>query len=183
MYTLSGGSAQSPVTYIGYGGTGTFVQTGGTHSAGAMIMGESAGSIGTYMLNAGTLTASSVTGGAGSSVFDFNGGTLKPTASNSAFMTGLTTANVQTGGAIINPNGFAITIAQPLLHDTTLGRSRPRRRLEVGRRRDAHPLRLEHLYWRHQRLQRHPQCNRRSLENRLRFRDFRCGTRGRRPAQ
>jgi autotransporter-associated beta strand protein len=54
-------------------------------------------------------------------VFDFNGGTLKATASSSAFMTGLTTANVQTGGAIINPNGFAITIAQPLLHDTTSG--------------------------------------------------------------
>jgi autotransporter-associated beta strand protein len=36
-------------------------------------------------------------------------------------MTGLTTVNVQTGGAIINPNGFAITVPQALLHDTTSG--------------------------------------------------------------
>jgi autotransporter-associated beta strand protein len=36
-------------------------------------------------------------------------------------MTALTTANVQVGGAIINTNGFAITVAQPLHHDTTSG--------------------------------------------------------------
>ena len=121
VYTLSGGLTQSPITYIGYGGTGTFVQNGGSHTTGATVLGENAGSTGTYILKAGTLTASYVTGGAGTSVFDFDGGILKATGSNSGFMAGLTTANVQTGGALINPNGFAITISQALLHDTTSG--------------------------------------------------------------
>jgi autotransporter-associated beta strand protein len=36
-------------------------------------------------------------------------------------VSGLTVANVQTGAALINTNGFAVTIPQPLLHDTTVG--------------------------------------------------------------
>jgi autotransporter-associated beta strand protein len=67
------------------------------------------------------LTAASVTGGAGTGVFDFDGGTLQATGASTAYMSGLTTANVQSGGAIVNTNSFAVTIAQQLLHDTTSG--------------------------------------------------------------
>ena len=36
-------------------------------------------------------------------------------------MQGLTTASIKAGGAIIDTNGFNITIGQPLLHDASLG--------------------------------------------------------------
>jgi autotransporter-associated beta strand protein len=61
-----------------------------------------------------------VTAAAGTSVFNFNGGTLKPIQSQNddwdAFMRGLTRANVRDGGAIIDSNGFDIRINQDLLH-------------------------------------------------------------------
>lgn len=84
-------------------------------------------SVGTLTLNGGTLEvpgfAQASVGANQTSVINFNGGLLKATASNSSFVPTLTnlTAVVQAGGAIINDNGFAITIAQPLLHDSALG--------------------------------------------------------------
>jgi autotransporter-associated beta strand protein len=87
---------------------------------------------GIYTLNGGTLQAVNVSGGGGgggSSTFNFNGGTLQAGASDApndpnfptTFFGGLTTVNVQTGGAYINTNGYNVTIAQNLLHDTTSG--------------------------------------------------------------
>ena len=52
----------------------------------------------------------------GVSTFNFNGGTLKARASEAAFLTGLDTANVQSGGAIIDTDGFDITVGQNLLN-------------------------------------------------------------------
>ena len=75
-------------------------------------------------LDGGTLTTSRVFVGAGSpnSVFAFNGGTLKPSASPFAtsFFSGLTHAYVQAGGAIIDSSGLNLTIAQALEHDATV---------------------------------------------------------------
>ena len=71
-------------------------------------------------LNGGTLTALNVGRGAGSATFDFNGGTLRARASTTSFVQGLTTAVIQTGGAVIDTQSFNITIAQPLLHDPAL---------------------------------------------------------------
>lgn len=63
----------------------------------------------------GTLTAPRIaTGATGSSVFHFNGGTLKAAADQASFMSGLTTADVQSGGAILDTNSHNITIAQAL---------------------------------------------------------------------
>ncbi len=39
---------------------------------------------------------------------------LQANASSTSFMTGLTAANVQAGGAIVNTGGYNITIAQAL---------------------------------------------------------------------
>jgi autotransporter-associated beta strand protein len=150
-YSLSGGLVQSLYAFIGDTGTGNFIQTGGTNIVtdqmyigqatdgggvgsyiqsgganvvdGGLILGELLGAKGTYVLSGGILTTPSVAGSSGTGVFDFNGGVLQPSASSTAFMSSLTTANVQSGGAIINPNGFSITIPQPLLHDTTSGAS------------------------------------------------------------
>ncbi len=110
----------------------TVIQNGGTVTAGSVQINNGSSSnsadqgVGLYELNGGTLVTGSIggqNGGAayGTSTFDFNGGTLQASAANTGFMQGLTTANVQAGGAIINTNSFNDTISQALLHDATLG--------------------------------------------------------------
>ena len=62
--------------------------------------------------------------GAGkNATINFNGGTLKATAATTTFLGPLPglTANVSTGGAVIDDGGNAITIAAPLLHSAALG--------------------------------------------------------------
>lgn len=81
---------------------------------------------GTLNLDGGTLTTARIYEGTGTalgtvSTFNFNGGTLKAvtnTTTGASFMAGLDNAFVKGGGAIIDTNGAAITIAQPLLTDT-----------------------------------------------------------------
>lgn len=76
-------------------------------------------------LNGGNLNVGQVfiqgTTGTATNTFNFNGGTLKATIENTTFMTGLTAANVQAGGAKIDSNNFDITIGQALIHDAALG--------------------------------------------------------------
>jgi len=87
---------------------------------------------GTVDLDGGTVTVykvymgnASYTGGASyNATFNFNGGTLKALANNNTdFMTGLTGggAIVKAGGAVINSNGFSVTIGQALLDGGTGG--------------------------------------------------------------
>jgi len=78
----------------------------------------------TFNLNGGTLTTPKIYTGLGTGAngtFNFNGGTLKANATTSIFMTGLATANVRAGGAIIDTQANTINIAQALLHDAVLG--------------------------------------------------------------
>ena len=72
--------------------------------------------VGTVNLNGGTLTAANVVQANGTGTFNFNGGTLMPSGNNTAFMTGLSAANVMQNGANINSNGNNITIGQSLQH-------------------------------------------------------------------
>jgi len=52
----------------------------------------------------------------GTTLFNFNGGTLKATVANANFFpNAISAANVFSGGATIDDNGTAITIAEPLL--------------------------------------------------------------------
>ena len=100
-----------------------------------------AAATGTVNLNGGSLTVGSITrsgtlAAAGAAIFNFNGGTLIPAATtNSTFWNNSndTVATVKAGGAIIDNNGFDITIAQPLLHDAPLGRHARRRLVEKER--------------------------------------------------
>jgi len=63
-------------TYVGDAGTGTIVQSGGTHTVGgSLVVGGAAGSSGMYRLIGGNLvTGRTVIGAAGSGTFDQTGG-------------------------------------------------------------------------------------------------------------
>ncbi len=124
----SNGTLQVNGTFYmgGYGegpGTGTYTQVGGTvTSTGGMNFGGGGPNAGIYNLSGGSLTVTDLRKqGSGAATFNFNGGVLTPSASTTTFMQGLTAANVQLGGAVLDTAGFAITIGQPLLHDGALG--------------------------------------------------------------
>jgi autotransporter-associated beta strand protein len=84
-----------------------------------------AAAVSSLRLNGGTLTAGGFTKAKTSytNMICFNGGTLKAGASSASFLPvfSVSTNIVQSGGAIIDDGGYAITIAAPLLHDPSLG--------------------------------------------------------------
>ncbi|NBW96298.1 MAG: PEP-CTERM sorting domain-containing protein [Planctomycetia bacterium] len=110
-------------------GTGTLTVSGngvvetGTGSGGGLWFNVVGGvaqtsGAGTLNLDGGTLRTRRVLSSgsvAATSTFNFNGGTLLALTSTSAFMQGLTAANVKAGGAVIDTNGNDVTIAQSLL--------------------------------------------------------------------
>jgi autotransporter-associated beta strand protein len=148
--TIGGGTAgaDSPVVSV-EGGTFTHASTGsplnvGNNNSGTLTITNngtvamnanvsqplqlgsvtSGGKTGTLNLDGGTLTVNRVSKVAGNTaIFNFNGGKLRPNNPTNAanFMTGLDTANVRNGGAVLDNNGFAVTIAQPLLHSAIGG--------------------------------------------------------------
>jgi fibronectin-binding autotransporter adhesin len=104
-------------------GTGTLTVsgTGAVTTTTSLRIGSAATASGTVHLNGGSITTPNVKTVGGTSTFNFNGGTLKPSASSTTFMTGLTTANVRNNGAVIDTNTFDITIGQTLIHSTIGG--------------------------------------------------------------
>ena len=104
------------------GATGTYNLTGGVVNAatvsGQLRLGANAGATGTVNLDGGTLQAPIVAKGGGTGTFNFNGGVLRAGATGATFFGGLTNAYVKAGGAIIDSNGFDITVSQALLADT-----------------------------------------------------------------
>ena len=73
----------------------------------------------TVNLDGGRLTVDQVIRDTGTASFSFNGGTLAARGNNSSFMTGLSRAEVRSGGAVIDTGTFAITIGQSLLSSTS----------------------------------------------------------------
>ncbi|MEO7100542.1 MAG: autotransporter-associated beta strand repeat-containing protein [Luteolibacter sp.] len=142
VFTLNSGSLnlQNNAT-ISYGnggnhtGTSTITQNNGTvtfySDAGSSVGGTGSlnlgngGSTGTYNynLNGGTLTVPQInkSGASATGNFNFNGGTLKAAGTTTTFLQGLTAAKVQANGAIINSNGFDVTVAQALVADSANG--------------------------------------------------------------
>ena len=92
--------------------TGT---TTGLFQVGSSNASAAAGDSGTINLNGGTLlTNRAITGGTvGTSTFNFNGGVFKA-AGSTATLSGFTTAQVQSGGAVFDTNGFSMTLGQAL---------------------------------------------------------------------
>ncbi len=84
----------------------------------------------TFHLNGGTLNISQVittqNTATATAVFNFNGGVLKATTATANFVDlggALQRANVRNGGALIDSNGFNITIPEPLRHSDVGGDS------------------------------------------------------------
>jgi autotransporter-associated beta strand protein len=79
------------------------------------------GKISTVTLSGGTLaTGSLASNDTGcTSTINFNGGLLQATGPSNSFLTGLTNAYVQSGGAFINDGGYAITVGQNLLSSSS----------------------------------------------------------------
>jgi autotransporter-associated beta strand protein len=134
VFNVSGGTVNSTATvgspynttggmFVGEFGNGTLNVTGGSValSGRALTIGVNGGAAGTVNLNGGTITTTAVSGGSGTSTFNFNGGTLRASASSTAFMAGVTNTDVYAGGAIIDDGGNNITISQPLLAPTGNG--------------------------------------------------------------
>ena len=112
IITQTGGTFNSAAPiYLGWNGAGTWNLNGGTAALGEVWMGI--GASGSFNLNGGNLTASWIHGNNG--VFNFNGGTLRAGATTANWMSGLSAANVQSGGAIIDTAGYSVTIGQPFL--------------------------------------------------------------------
>jgi autotransporter-associated beta strand protein len=138
LFNVSGGllnvyDTQARTFYVASRGLGTLTVSGsGTVQCGTLDLSRGvSGTLtkGVVNLNGGTLQVNNVTDSSttanSTAAFNFNGGTLKPNGNSATFYQGggtipLTTT-VQVGGAIINDAGYAITVAEPLLHDSTLG--------------------------------------------------------------
>ena len=122
---FSGGSFQAQVSMlVAQGGTGALNLSGSaavTAPSLAMVGWTSGLASGAVNLGGGTLAVGGITESAsgqtasGTATFNFNGGMLRATASNAAFLTGLDYAYVQSGGAVIDTQGYSDTIGQALL--------------------------------------------------------------------
>ncbi len=129
--TQYGGVLQVNGTFYagGYGsnavaGTGTYTQVSGDVTVLGNVQFNGGGkNAGIYNLNGGILTVNQVAknAGTGAATFNFNGGTLRPRVTTGTFMQGLNAAYVQSGGAVLDTAGFAVTMAQPLLAGTPSG--------------------------------------------------------------
>ncbi|MBC7784776.1 MAG: autotransporter-associated beta strand repeat-containing protein [Burkholderiales bacterium] len=127
VININGGSVTSTATtgfgttiggiFVGENGTGTLNVTGGNLalSGWGLRHGHTGSGNSTSNLLGGTVSTTVVSKGAGLGTLNLNGGTLRATASSATFMQGLTSAYVHSGGANIDDNGNAITIAQALL--------------------------------------------------------------------
>lgn len=124
------GQPISPPTVNSLKGTltingGTLKNSAASGAASVIVLGQLANYVGVMNLNGGTVTIQAVQSsgtngrpGAGLSVLNFNGGTLKALADATNFVNQLTAAYVRDGGALIDNSGASITIGQPLLHTT-----------------------------------------------------------------
>ncbi|HQL75389.1 MAG TPA: autotransporter-associated beta strand repeat-containing protein [Phycisphaerae bacterium] len=100
---------------LNVGGTGVVDAAGGLRAS----MGG-----GTAIVNlatGGTIRPVQIDDGGGMSVFNFHGGTLQARNATGAFMQGLDATYIYSEGALIDTNGFDVTIAQALLAPTGNG--------------------------------------------------------------
>ena len=129
VFNFSAGTLNdSKGVHVGERGTGILNVSGSavlnlTGSTLQFGLNGSAGVVGTANLLGGTVTANSVAIGNSSptSRLNFNGGTLMASASGTFIPAILTSANVYSGGAVIDDGGNAITIAQPFSAPTGNG--------------------------------------------------------------
>jgi autotransporter-associated beta strand protein len=125
LYNLTGGTANVNTILVGSQGSGSAelrIGGSGVMTAGAVVMGNAGSMTSVVNLNGGILQATAITFGSsiGAATFNFNGGTLRAGAAG-AIMSGLSVANVRNGGAVIDDGGYAIAMAQALVHSSIAG--------------------------------------------------------------
>jgi len=122
LMSLSGGTVNvTNNVYVGEWLSGILDVSGGSITTGTntgvrMKLINNTGA-GIFNLRGGTVTTGFVDrpGVSATGIVNFNGGTLRTTRDSLTFMQGLTQANVFPGDAVIDTNGFNITVAQPLI--------------------------------------------------------------------
>jgi autotransporter-associated beta strand protein/T5SS/PEP-CTERM-associated repeat protein len=129
VLNVSGGSFNHNDTgkllQVGEEGNGTLNVTasGIVNAAGDRLqIASAASSVGVVNLNGGTITARRIAGASGNSSFHFNGGVLRAAANaHTDFMSGLTAAMIESGGAVIDTGTNSIGIVQALSDGASSG--------------------------------------------------------------
>lgn len=100
---------------VGESGSGSMAMKGGyAYTYQGVSLSQNSGSSGTLYLNGGTIEAGGIWKGNGSGYLSLNGGTLKATHDEWNYISGLNSANIDGGGAVIDNNGKGIGINQTL---------------------------------------------------------------------
>jgi fibronectin-binding autotransporter adhesin len=120
--TISGGEFTAGNLLVGFGsgGTGIVNLNGGSMTASAITLGTSGGENGRINLNEGTLSVNgfSFGSGTGNTRLVLNGGTLRARTNNASFINSVVDQLlVGSGGAVIDTNGFNITIVKGMTPD------------------------------------------------------------------
>ncbi len=103
--------------WMGEVANATWNMNGGTNYLANIVMCQGSGLVGTLNLNGGQMTVQSIVnkvGLANLTTLNFNGGLLQASGNSTAFITNLTSAALQSGGAVIDSQGYTITIPQAL---------------------------------------------------------------------
>lgn len=110
-------TADRGITWVGNRNstTGTLTISGTAEfRSSRFMMAVQTGTTGTLNLNGGTVKTTSFSGGIGTSNINFNGTQIIATGSSTAFLDGLTSANLGTGGLLVNTAGFDLSGSQAL---------------------------------------------------------------------
>lgn len=121
---ITGGTLVATLNRIAFNNTSGGILRGeqtiaGTASVtinGVTTLGQSINDTAILNLNGGVYSTQRLTKGVGTGIVNFNGGTLRASASANAanFFTGLTTANIYSGGITLDTNGQNLTVGQAL---------------------------------------------------------------------
>ncbi|WP_265595451.1 autotransporter-associated beta strand repeat-containing protein [Verrucomicrobium sp. BvORR106] len=131
---LTGGTVTAVSNRIGYNsatnsaggirGEQTVAGTAVMTINGITTLGQAAGDVGILNLNGGLYITRQITKGTGTGIVNFNGGTLRVatgTGAAATFLTGLTQANIYSGGVTIDTNNINTTVGQVLAAPTGNG--------------------------------------------------------------
>ncbi len=117
---LGGNVKATDNLYVGFFGKASYSLTNASGTCAALRLATATNASGTVNLNSGaTLTTQGVYGGAGTSVFNCNGGVLKAAADSASFFQGITSVNYLAGGLSFDTNGHDVTITQSISNYTT----------------------------------------------------------------
>ena len=112
-----GGAADRGITWVAETNncTGTLTLSGTAEfRSRSIIVGVNGGTTGTLNLNGGTVRTSQIAGGNGSATVNINGTQIIGTGNSGTFINNFDSATIDTGGLLVNTNGYALTAPQAL---------------------------------------------------------------------